>query len=313
MSAPLDFLRSFAAKLREGNIRFAITSGMACVFYGLQQTTKDSDWIIPADDLVQLRDLLNRLEQQMPPWRVSYRPIFGAPLEAEYMAHGWTSHLSVWDRADSPEHHVDIFSAPPRVNLTELSFDQRDFASRHVVAQMKKTDRDKDWFAVDGLGLQSWLQGDRWAQLHIRSVDQLRASWNECDVGQKAELARRRPILRVLEEDREKLERLLFLERTLWQCVNRERYSVYQRAWKDFYCRWRHAVEGAWPRSEPFWMQHQYIHDAARRHALPAAPLADPAVKKRIVDAGLRKAASLVNASVDELALVQPPLEEMLP
>lgn len=31
MSAPLDFLKIFAGKLREADIRFAITSGMACV------------------------------------------------------------------------------------------------------------------------------------------------------------------------------------------------------------------------------------------------------------------------------------------
>ena len=30
MSAPLDFLKSFAGKLRETGIRFALTSGMAC-------------------------------------------------------------------------------------------------------------------------------------------------------------------------------------------------------------------------------------------------------------------------------------------
>ena len=97
MSAPLDFLGIFAGKLREAGIRFAITSGMACVHYGLQQTTKDSDWIIAPDDLPKLRELLVQLEQADPPWRVSYRQIFGAPLDVGYMAHGWTSHLLLTD------------------------------------------------------------------------------------------------------------------------------------------------------------------------------------------------------------------------
>jgi hypothetical protein len=35
MSAPLDFLRIFARQLRGATIRFAITSGMACVHYEL--------------------------------------------------------------------------------------------------------------------------------------------------------------------------------------------------------------------------------------------------------------------------------------
>lgn len=108
VSAPLDFLRIFAGQLRQAGIRFAITSGMACVHYGLQQNTKDSDWIIPADDLEKLRALLTRLEGELPPWRVSYGQIF----DASFIAHGWTSHLSIWDYAASVEHKVDIFSKP---------------------------------------------------------------------------------------------------------------------------------------------------------------------------------------------------------
>ena len=101
VSAPLDFLKIFAGQLRAADIPFAITSGMACVHYGLQQNTKDSDWIIPADALERLRELLTKREGDLPPWRVSYRQIFGAPLDAEFMQHGWTSHLSIWDNAAS--------------------------------------------------------------------------------------------------------------------------------------------------------------------------------------------------------------------
>jgi hypothetical protein len=54
VSAPLDFLKIFAGQLRQAEISFAITYGMACVHYGLQQITKDSDWIIPAEDLARL-------------------------------------------------------------------------------------------------------------------------------------------------------------------------------------------------------------------------------------------------------------------
>ncbi|MBE7503129.1 MAG: hypothetical protein HS113_23165 [Verrucomicrobiales bacterium] len=120
MSAPLDFLKILAGELREAGIPFAITSGMACVHYGLQQTTKDSDWIIPDGSLAQLRAMFTRLEGGMPPWRVCYRPICGAPLEPGFMRHGWTSHLSIWDGAASVEHKVDVFSKPPRVKPEEI-------------------------------------------------------------------------------------------------------------------------------------------------------------------------------------------------
>jgi len=125
---------------------------MACVHYRLQQTTKDSDWII---------------EGELPPWRISYRQICGAPLEAEFMAHGWTSHLSLWDTAGSVEHKVDIFSKPPRVRSEEMSADAEGWASEHVVAQMKKTDRDKDWPIVDGLGRGLWRHKVPLAVLHL--------------------------------------------------------------------------------------------------------------------------------------------------
>jgi hypothetical protein len=49
--SPLDFLAWLRVELRDAGIHFAITSGQACVYYGIQQTTKDSDWIIALDDV----------------------------------------------------------------------------------------------------------------------------------------------------------------------------------------------------------------------------------------------------------------------
>jgi len=86
MQSPLEFLDHFRADLRAAGIRFAITSGMACVRYGLQQTTKDSDWILPPEQVDALRGLLVRRERSMPPWVVRYRSIFGAPLDAAWIA-----------------------------------------------------------------------------------------------------------------------------------------------------------------------------------------------------------------------------------
>ena len=80
MSAPLDFLRIRAERLRGAGIQFAITSGMAGVHYSLQQTTKDSDWVILPRDFTRFRDLLADLDRESR-WHISYRAIFGAPLE----------------------------------------------------------------------------------------------------------------------------------------------------------------------------------------------------------------------------------------
>jgi hypothetical protein len=314
MSAPLDFLGIFAGHLRSAGIPFAITSGMACVHYGLQQNTKDSDWIIPAENLEQLREMLGKLEGSMPPWRISYRQIFGAPLEAEYMQHGWTSHLSIWDNAASVEHKVDIFSKPPRVKKEELESDHEGWATRHVVAQMKRTDRDKDWPIVQGLGQQLWERESILCLLHLTEPESLRTAWNGASSEERERVAARRPLLRALagSQDRLEIERLVALERLVWERVNAQRHGRYTRAWKDFYRRWRQEPEWQWLTEEQFWLQHRRVLKAAREHGLPANPMATVR-KEDLVEAALKEVAKVGGASEQEIAQVLPPMEELLP
>ncbi len=50
MQTPLDFLNTFRVEMRASGIRFAITSGMACVHYGLQENPgreRISPWYQP--------------------------------------------------------------------------------------------------------------------------------------------------------------------------------------------------------------------------------------------------------------------------
>jgi hypothetical protein len=61
MSSPIDFYRAFQSLLRGRGIAGVLTSGMACVEYGLQQNTKDTDWIIASDDIDSLVALLGEL------------------------------------------------------------------------------------------------------------------------------------------------------------------------------------------------------------------------------------------------------------
>ncbi|MBE7501813.1 MAG: hypothetical protein HS113_16220 [Verrucomicrobiales bacterium] len=316
MSAPLEFLKIFAGQLRSAGIPFAITSGMACVHYGLQQNTKDSDWIIPADALERLRELLAKLEGELPPWRVSYRQIFGAPLDAEYMQHGWTSHLTVWDNAASVEHKVDIFSKPPRVQAHEIEADSDGWVTRHVVAQMKRTDRDKDWPILHGLGQQLWERNNPLGLLHLTRPDALTTAWQTCPDEVRSPLAARRPLLRVLDAapppPRPQLERWLLLERMVWERVNQARYDRFTRAWKRFHRQWRGDEDWDWPNAEPFWLQHRYLADAVRRHQLPPDPLAGLR-PEQLVAAALEEVATVAHATRNEIDQVLPPVEELLP
>jgi hypothetical protein len=115
------------------------------------------------------------------------------------------------------------------------------------------------------------------------------------------------------ERDEATLERLLLVEQMLWQCVNRERYLVYQRAWKEFYRSWQRDRIGEWPTAEPFRQQHRRVCEAVRAHGLPPSPLASEATRREIYERGRDRAASLVAAASSELTLVAMPLDTILP
>lgn len=313
MSTPLEFLYHFRDLLREHGIRFAITSGMACVYYGLQQNTKDSDWIIEPADLPKLHELLARHERRVPPWRISYRQIFGAPLTQEYLEAGWTSHIVIQDNAGSVEHHLDWFGKPPRVKT--WSVNEAGIAVRDVVAMMKRTDRDKDWPIVDGLGAQLAGQAQRVeALVHLQEAEALTALRREIPAEEFAAAAARRPLLRLLDEQVEgdHLTGWIRRERLIWECVNRERHSRYQRAWKDFYRRWRKEDEWDWPTAESFPFQHNRVCAAAERHGLPIDPLAEVS-SEVMVESALARASVLGFVPVEQLQRICPPISEMLP
>jgi hypothetical protein len=311
MSAPLDFLRLFAGRLRGAGIRFAITSGMACVHYGLQQTTKDSDWIIAPADLGKFRALLLELEGERRPWRVSYRPIFGAPLDAQFMAHGWTSHLLVTE-ADGTVQKVDLFGKAPRVQTVETDPGQPDYASRHVVALMKRTDRDRDWPIVFGCGVQMLECNDSRGVLHLQEAEWLRRAWASVPPESRLEFQRLRPVLRLVETQPSRLRRLIIVERALWEAVNRTRYRPFERCWKDFYRVWSHAPGVVWPVEAAFATQHQLLVEAAARYNLPHNPLAGVSREQLLRDAQTDAAEALA-ASPEELAQITPPLEVLYP
>ena len=123
-----------------------------------------------------------------------------------------------------------------------------------------------------------------------------------------------RPLLRnLLTCDEPRLERLLWIERSIWEQVNRERYSVYQQEWKEFYRRWQKDQVGQWPSSEPFRQQHRRVAEAVIEFQLPARPLDPPGRKQAIFKQGIERACALMAATPEELAAVVFPIEVILP
>jgi hypothetical protein len=311
MSGPLEFVRFLAARLREADVRFAITSGMACVHYGLQQTTKDSDWIIEPEDLARFRGLLTRLEGQAPAWRVAYRPIFGAPLERDYLSRGWTSHLLVTEPGGA-ERKVDLFGKAPRVQTLETEPGDPDYASRHTVALMKRTDRDRDWPVVFGCGVQMTERGDPRGVLHLQEAEWLCRAWAGVPGSLRPELQQLRPLLRQVEAQPRRLRRLLAVERALWEAANRARYRPFEHAWKEFYRSWRAEPGTVWPVADPFASQHRLLLEACQRHHLPHDPLAGTS-REELLRQAQADAAETTAAGAEELALITPPLAVLYP
>ncbi|MBI4027326.1 MAG: hypothetical protein HY360_20240 [Verrucomicrobia bacterium] len=311
MNSPLDFLRVFRVRLREAGIRFALTSGMACVEYGLQQSTKDTDWIIAPDDLGKLRTLFAGLEAASPGCRVMYRSLFGAPLDFEFLSHGWTSHLLVRD-PDGAEHKVDIFGVPPR--LASWTADDTGLATRHVVAQMKKTDREKDWPMVDSIAWQLWEHRSSEALLHIQDQRKLIDAWGKIPPADRHALAQKRPLLRLLDHEKnpDRVFAAVRIERIIWACVDEVRYGSYKQAWKTFYRAWKKEPGWQWPVDEPFSSQHQRLLDAASRHELAKDPVGHDG-REALLDRAMKMAEVRSNSDAEKLGRITPPVSELWP
>jgi hypothetical protein len=310
MSSPNAFIRWFRGELHGAGVRFAITSGQACVYYGIQQTTKDSDWIIEPDDLSRMRTMLVEADSAGK-MRVSYRAICGAPLNRAFLGKGWTSHLLITD-ADSEGHRLDLFGKAPRVTELDRDAIEPDFASRQVVAEMKKTDREKDWPIVFALGRQAVAAGDVRGILHGQDADWLVATWSDIHSDDRSALIHRRPLLAFIDAQPHRLRRAIVIERQIWMSVNRVRYGIYQRSWNDFFRQWRHESDFGWPPEVSFHRQHELLALAAHKYGLPEAPL-DDAARHDALAAARGDAAEILAASEEELDLIVPPLEVLLP
>lgn len=307
--SPLDFIELMQQRLDAKRIRFALTSGQACVYYGIQQTTKDSDWIVEPEDLELLVGLLNSASEDEG-WRVSYHSICGAPLVSNYLAHGWTSHLTIHD--GYAEQRLDFFGKAPRVYCVETNPDLPGIASRHTVALMKKTDRDKDWPMVYVCGMQMLDRGDYRGLLHVQDAEILIAAWPSIPRPVQVELARTRPLLNLIDTDRAKLRRAIALERLAWSTVNRVRYTKFQHEWKEFFRRWRREPGMHWPIVAPFADQHAKLVAACQHYQLPQIIL-NESLRSKAWEQARKDSAEIMAATDAEFESFVPSIEVMLP
>lgn len=269
------FYERLVSRARRRGITCAITSGMACVEFGIAQTTNDCDLLCVPDAASQLLDLLEELsfKNRLP----EYRGHLTAPLDQRWIRGGWTSHF-FWD-APGSEAYLDIFGVVPRGSTPWEMELEGFYACRNTVAEMKRTNRDRDWPYVTALGAQMIEAGDPRGWLHLFDEDLLLALSRAAPP--PASLIQRRPVLALAMTGDSRLRPALHAESRLWHELDRARLAIYQNAVRPYML----AVKRArLPAAAPLAAQHETRVRCAEKH-LPKRPLEDYGIDRMIAEA----------------------------
>ena len=270
-----QFYEGLVARARDSGIACAITSGMACVAFGVSEATKDCDLLCAPDSASELLDLLGKatLGGQLP----HYRGNLSAPLDVRWFRGGWTSHF-VWSPADSGA-YLDIFGVAPRSSSPWEMEIQGFYASPHTVAEMKRTNRDKDWPFVTALGARMIEMGDERGWLHIYDENLLRAFGKAAK--QATDFFKRRPVLELAANNDPNLRPALRAEIEYWHELDRVRLSIYEKAARRYMVE---VLKSRLPPSAGLADQHDLRVRFAEKN-LPVSPMHDYGVTRMIAEA----------------------------
>lgn len=286
----MDFnkLTQFYVRLEEliktVGIDYYLLGGQAAISHRLAEFTKDYDLHIGRNNADQFLLILEQAAKQIfgNGARVSYRLGLGSPLCPKWGQGGWTSHFEVHAVAENPR--IDLFLTLPRVAPDINPQDKKN--SLHILAETKKTQRDKDWDFVKSFGLKMIEEGDARGFLHIFEVEPLLEAVNiKQPPSQILEL---RPVLGLLDQNSIFLDSGLLVERLFWQKWDQKRIRSYIEAGRQYFSEVR-AITTKLVKEE-LNCQHLELLNLARDY-LPVSPFSEVPVK------------SLADQIVDELSV----------
>lgn len=210
-----------------------IASGQAVVLHRLAVMSKDGDWIL-REDPGALRRVLTVLAGRDARYR------FGAPLDVRWMAGGWSSYFEF--RSGPLRARTDFFTRPPRISVPELERVWRrqegreiPFVDLRTLAEMKKTNREKDYAVIGELGRMMPDVSDQ--MLFSRSArDLIRLAEEHPDAASR--LSAQRAVLKVIAEGRKRLEEALDAERRELIHANEQRLKAYMAAAEEWAALW---------------------------------------------------------------------------
>ncbi len=268
------FYEGLVRTLRDRGVVCAITSGMACVHFGIVPTTADCDLLCrpgSAEVVMQtLRDVT------LGDGRAHYRGALSAPLDGPWLRGGWTSHF--WWKESTEEACLDVFGIPPRSTADWAMELQGLYASPHTVAEMKRTRRDRDWPVATSLGARMLQDGDPRGWLHLFDAELLESLAKR--VPCPGELVARRPLLELAVTNDPRLKQAVRVEQEFWHELDRQRMLVYQRAVRPYASAIR---QDSLPDEASLDAEHNQRLAYAKR-LLPTNPLRDHGVDRLIRD-----------------------------
>jgi len=275
-----QFYEGLVSRARSRGITCAITSGLACVAFGVAQTTKDCDLLCAPDAAGEFFKLLGEasLGGQMP----SYRGHLTPPLDSRWLRGGWTSHF-VWD-TPGLEAYLDIFGVAPRGSSPWEAEVQGFYAGLHTVAEMKRTNREKDWPFATALGVKLLEAGDPRGWLHLFNYDVLVQTARKLRC--PAAMIALRPALALLVEADERLELALKGEIEFWNRLDELRVKVYERAVRPYMLAVKRDPRSSAP---PLAVQHECRLEHAGQ-VLAVSPLRQYGIERLIGEAQARAA-----------------------
>jgi hypothetical protein len=270
-----EFFESLVHRLREHGVVCAITSGMACVALGLSTQTKDCDVLCdPGSAREFLRVLSDSTFHDM---HCVYRGRTTPPCDSRWLRGGWTSHFE-W-KVPSGKVQLDAFGVPPRGSQSWQRTIVGDYVGLASLAEMKQTDRDKDWPFVTGIGMKMIEAGNAQGWLYLFDAQLIRRLASRFPLPD--EIIQRRPILSLITQKRELLSDALQAEREFWRELNRERLSVYSAAQRTY----ARELRKLKPPGAMDLMHDHKLRVACARDHLPQRPIRDYGVERIIESA----------------------------
>ncbi len=271
------FFCDLVARAQRAGIPCAITSGMACVHFGVAATTKDCDVLCLPEKSDDFRALVAATELRgLGP---NYRGNISPPLDTRWMRGGWTAHFT-W-KTKPEETCLDIFGIAPRGSSAWERQITGIYARYNVVAEMKRTNREKDWPFATSLGGAMLLEGDANGWLHLYDVEVLRLALRKSEI--PAHLLALRPVLRLAPfEDELRVKRVLLAERAFWSELDELRVRIFQRHLRPYVSAVRKASGGR--RDLSVAESHAIRLECAGRH-LPPLPLREYGLARMIAEA----------------------------